>query len=189
MGASVSDGRRPSLLPPNATPFESEVEQAAARAADVPVPLRDLWDPDTCPAELLPWLAWALSVDDWKSYWPERVKRSRIRSAIAIQRRKGTLASVRAVVESFGGSLMLREWWQMEPRGEPHTFNVLMTIDDASGQEATARLVDDVIAEVSRTKPVRSHFTFTQGMQASGRIGTVAAARVANYRRLRLTGD
>ncbi|RZA27324.1 MAG: phage tail protein I, partial [Proteobacteria bacterium] len=41
----------------------------------------------------------------------------------AIQRRKGTASSVRDVVRSFGGSLALREWWQMAPRGDPHTFS------------------------------------------------------------------
>ena len=46
--------------------------------------------------------------------------------------------------------------------------------------------VRDVIAEVERTKPVRSHFTFTQGLQATNGIGVGGGARVALYRRLYL---
>ena len=48
-----------SLLPRNATGAERAIEGATARVGAVPTPFRDLWNPDTCPAALLPWLAWA----------------------------------------------------------------------------------------------------------------------------------
>ncbi|MCD9124037.1 phage tail protein I, partial [Cupriavidus sp. UGS-1] len=49
-----------SLLPPNATPLERNLATVGAEAiAGVPVPLRDLWNPATCPPALLPFLAWA----------------------------------------------------------------------------------------------------------------------------------
>lgn len=175
-----------SLLPPNASPLERAFEQSIARIGDVPTPMRDLWNADKCPAELLPWLAWALSIDTWQPYWPEHVKRARIRMALEIQRRKGTAQSVRQVVASFGGAVQLREWWQQAPPGPPHTFEMILTLTGDGGETATAEYVDDVISEVSRTKPVRSHFTFTQGVQASLAIGFVAAARVASYRRLQM---
>ena len=50
-------------------------------------------------------------------------------------------------------------------------------------------MIDDIIAEITRTKPVRSHFTFTQGLQADGAIAAIAAARVAAHRRIQLNGD
>ncbi|HEY4583072.1 MAG TPA: phage tail protein I [Lysobacter sp.] len=175
-----------SLLPPSATPAERAIEQVVARVGDIPTPLRELWNPDTCPLEFLPWLAWALSIDAWKPYWPEHVKRARIRAAIEIQRRKGTAASVRQVVAAFGGAVQLREWFQMTPPGAPHTFELVLTLSGEGGQTATAQFVDDVIGEVSRTKPVRSHFTFTQGLQGIGGIGIGAGARAAVYRRLQL---
>ncbi len=103
---------------------------------------------------------------------------------MAIQRRKGTANSVRMVVESFGGAVAIREWWQTEPRGQPHTFELTLTLTGTDGQTATSRFVNEVIAEVERTKPVRSHFTFTQGFQAEARIGVLAVARPAVYRRL-----
>jgi len=175
-----------SLLPPNATPAERAIEAAMARIGDVPSPLRDLWNFATCPVELLPWLAWMLSIDAWKPYWSVNVRRERIRTALQIQRRKGTADSVRAVVEAFGGAVQIREWWQQTPRGIPHTFEMVLTLSGEGGETATAQFVDDVIGEVSRTKPVRSHFTFTQGLQASAGIGIAAAGRVAVYRRLQL---
>lgn len=177
------------LLPPNATDAELAIEAATARLADIPVTLRDLWNPTTCLADLLPWLAWSLSIDAWKSYWPEEVKREIVRRALDIQRHKGTAQSVRDVVESYGGSVELREWFQMDPPGPPHTFSLWLTLSGQGGQEATADFVDDVIAEVTRTKPVRSHFDFTQGIAATAQIGVAAYARPAVYRRLTLTAD
>lgn len=165
-----------SLLPPNATAFERALELATARIADIDANLRKLWNPDLCPADLLPWLAWALSLDSWSSSWPDAVKRERVRRALEIARRKGTTQSVRTVVESFGGQVAIREWWQKTPAGTPHTFDLVLTLGSATAP-ATAAFVDAVIAEVSRTKPVRSHFTFTQGFAAASRVGVLAAAR------------
>ncbi len=175
------------LLPPNSTQLERGIETAMARLGDMPVPIRQLYDPDTCPAELLAYLAWGLSIDTWSSDWPEAVKRARVRSAIAIQRRKGTASSVRDVVESFGGSVAVREWWQMTPPGDPHTFNLLLNITDQSGAPVDAAFVDAVIAEVYRTKPVRSHFTFSQALNGTAGIVPVAAVRPAVFARLTMT--
>lgn len=175
------------LLPPNATPLELAVEASVARVADVPVPIRDLYSPDDCPIDLLPWLAWHLSVDSWKSYWSEEIRRARVRSAMTIHRQKGTVKSIKDVVAAFGGSILLREWWQKTPMGDPHTFDLVMTLSGSGGQSATAAFVDDVIAEVSRAKPVRSHFTFTQGIDTNAAIAVVAVGRPAIYARLNLT--
>ncbi|TAA26569.1 phage tail protein I [Pseudoxanthomonas winnipegensis] len=177
------------LLPPNATTAERSLEAATSRLADVPVPLRSLWNADTCPAALLPWLAWGLGIDAWKDYWPEYVKRARIRAAIDIQRRKGTAESVRTVVQSFGGAVDLREWHQQQPPGVPHTFQMVLTVTGQGGAESTAGFVDDVIAEVERTKPVRSHFTFTQGLAAAAAVAVVAVARPVLYRQMQFTSS
>lgn len=175
-----------SLLPPNATRAERALEGATARIGEVPTPLRDLWDEDRCPADLLPWLAYAHSLDSWGPTWPEHIKRSRIKAAPEVHRRKGTAASVRQVIAAFGGAVQLREWWQLDPPGPPHTFDMVLTLAGEGGATATAQYVDDVIAEVQRTKPVRSHFTFTQGLQGIGGVGIGAGGRGAVYRRLQL---
>lgn len=177
---------RRSLLPPNATPIERALEAVTARLDSIAVPLRDLWSAERCPIELLPWLAYALSIDSWNSGWTEPVKRAVVAQAIEIQRMKGTAASVRKVVQAFGGQIAIREAWQMDPPGRPHTFELVLTLNGSNGLPATARYVDEVIDEVSRTKPARSHFTFTQGLSAEGGIGLAGAARPALYRRLQL---
>lgn len=176
---------RATLLPPSTTEAERALEQATGRLEDVPTPQRSLWNPDTCPVELLPWLAWALSLDSWQPYWPESVKRSRIRQAVAIQRKKGTAKSLRDVVESTGSSVSMKEWWQSDPPGTPHTFAVTLLVggDVPSTQQAQ----QDLIEEIKRVKPVRSHFTLSVGVSAEGGIGLQGALRGATYRRLSLS--
>lgn len=175
-----------SLLPPNASPLERALEGAEARVLAIPLRHGLLKDPARCPEEWLPWLAWELSLDTWDTTWPTHIKRQRIASAIGIQRHKGTARSVQAVIESFGGSVVIREWWQLEPAGAPHTFELLLVISGRPGQDVTAKYVEDVIAEVERTKPVRSHFTFTQGPGFEERLGIAAVLRPAVYRRLQI---
>ncbi|HEV2681323.1 MAG TPA: phage tail protein I [Rhodanobacter sp.] len=170
-----------SLLPPNASLAELALEGATARIGDVPTPLRDLWNPQTCPEALLPWLASMLGIDAWKSYWPVEVKRARVAAAIAIQRHKGTVKSVRDVIAAYGGAVVLQEWWQQQPPGVPHMFAMTLTLSGQDGQQATAQYVDDVIADVNRTKPVRSHYTFTQGSAFSTSIGVAVVVRACIY--------
>jgi phage tail protein, P2 protein I family len=177
-----------SLLPPNASELERALEAVGLSLLDLPVPIDTLWNPDTISADLLPWLAWSLSVESWKPYWSDVIKRNRVKTAIDIARRKGTAKSVRDVVESFGGHVEIREWWQTEPKGVPHTFTLILTVPTQGGQEASAEFVDDIIAEVRRTKPARSHFTFTQGVLAMGGLGVIARARPVAYARLSFDG-
>lgn len=166
----------PSQLPPQSTTLEKALEQVAAHLLDILTDIRLVWSPDKCPAKFLPWQAWGFSLDNWSSDWPEGIKRARVRRAIPIARQKGTAASVRSVVESFGGQVAIREWWQKMPRGEPFTFDLVLNLE-RDGAPATAAFVDQVIAEVHRAKPARSHFTFTQGIASAGQIGLVAVAR------------
>jgi phage tail P2-like protein len=173
-----------SLLPPNATLLERAIEATMARIGDVPVDLRTLWNAQACPLPLLPWLAWALSIDGWDPAWSEEIKRARVAQAITIQRSKGTLASIRAIVGVFGGAISLREWWETTPKGTPHTFDVVLSLSNADGTPPSAKFLQQVIEEISATKPLRSHFTFTQALQFNGAIGMVGAARTAVFARL-----
>src|SRR5205085_11795608 len=114
------------LLPPNSTRLERSLEGATARLGDVPAPIKELWNPATCPLELLPWLAWALSTDRWETHWTEAEKRAAVATAIEQQRKKGTPASIDQVLASFDELLKLTEWFEMSPQGEPHPFTVTL---------------------------------------------------------------
>ncbi|WKY26970.1 phage tail protein I [Pseudomonas donghuensis] len=143
-----------SLLPLNSTPLERAIEAATDEVAEVP--LRVLYNPDTCPAHLLHQLAWAWSVDRWDEAWPEAIKRSVIRSAFYVHAHKGTIGALRRVVEPLGYLIEVQEWWETVPQGVPGTFalqvGVLETgITEEMYQELT-RLIDDA-------KPVSRHLT------------------------------
>jgi phage tail P2-like protein len=173
----------PSLLPPSATPLERALEQSMARIGDVPVPIEELWNTDTCPVEILPWLGWSLSIDRWEITWTEAQKRRAVASAIAMQRIKGTPASVKAVLATFDNLLEIVEWWQQSPRTAAHTFEVRLPMDGAGGARSTASFAEAVIAQVERVKPARSHFQLVQTLMTAGQIGLVSAARSATYLR------
>lgn len=167
-----------SILPPNSTELERALEALiGARIDDIRVPLRDLWSAQNCRENLLPWLAWGLSIDQWDANWPLNIRRARVASAIAIQRIKGTAKSVLDVVASFGGQVVVREWWQETPRAVPHTFKLTVALGGQGDTVPSADFIDAVIAEVARTKPARSHFTFVAGLNVVGRIGRRAVAR------------
>lgn len=91
-----------SLLPVNATQAERNLALAVSRISAVPVPLRSLYNPATCPAVALPWLAWAWSVSEWDSNWPEATKRAVIAASVAVHKIKGTPASIKAALAAAG---------------------------------------------------------------------------------------
>ena len=89
-----------SLLPPNATELERGLEGASRQPVDLPI--RKLWSSADCPVDLLPYLAWALGVEEWDSDWPEPVKRTAVANAFAIHREKGTLAGLKRLLMDAG---------------------------------------------------------------------------------------
>ncbi|PRC90976.1 phage tail protein I [Solimicrobium silvestre] len=91
-----------SLLPPNTSPLERALEQSTARLGAVPFRLRDNWNPQTCPITLLPWLAWAVGVEEWDSTWPEQLQRDVVASTRAIRQQKGTPAAVKRALSAVG---------------------------------------------------------------------------------------
>lgn len=178
------------LTPPNSTSLERAVESlVGGRVGAIDTPLRKIWSAEDCPESLLPWLAWALSIDSWDSSWPVKVKRARVASAIAVQRRKGTVQSIRDVVGAFGGSIVLREWFESDPPATPHTFDLTLALSGEDGAAPSGTFIDQVIGEVSRTKPARSHFTFTIAQNAAASIGIVTLARPTIQARLDLFVD
>lgn len=144
------------MLPGNSTPLERQAAEALAQIQRVPIPIRDLLSPERCPVPLLPYLAWAFSVDRWDGSWPESAKRRAIRASFFIHSRKGTIGALRRVVEPLGYLIEVVEWFDTLPEGVPGTFalkiGVLETgITEEMYQELTW-LIDDA-------KPLTRHLT------------------------------
>lgn len=143
------------LLPPNATVLERNVAAINALLGELATPLRDLMNPATCPAALLPWLASALSVDSWNDAWTEAQKRAVIAASYQVHRKKGTLASVRAALASLDVSADIIEWWQEAPQAAPYTFRVDVDTEDVG---MAADFFGSIEQQINAVKPVRSHF-------------------------------
>jgi phage tail P2-like protein len=145
-----------SLLPSGSTPLERAAVEAMAEAMALGVPLRDLWSPERCPLLLLPYLAWALSVDRWDQSWPEKTKRSVIKASFFVHKRKGTINAVRRAVEPMGYLIEVLEWWQSSPIAPRGTFSLRVGVLDTGITEEMypelERLIDDA-------KPVSRHLT------------------------------
>ena len=147
------------LLPPNATPQERALEIAPAIGlTDISNPFYTLWDPRTCPSHILPWLAWAFSVDDWRSDWPDEIKRKTIMASATIHRLKGTIGAVRRALETLGYAIDISEWF--EYGGTPHTFRIAVDVlgSHAIGTEISSDLIAEIVVVIENVKPVRSHF-------------------------------
>ena len=143
-----------SLLPLNSTQLERAME--AAFFEKTIVPLRDLYNPDTCPLHLLPHLAWAWSVDRWDYRWSEATKRAAIKASFYIHKHKGTIGAIRRVVEPLGYLIEIIEWFNTVPEGVPGTFALKVGVLDTGITEdmyqELERLIDDA-------KPVARHLT------------------------------
>lgn len=176
-----------SLLPPSASDKDRAIAAACARIGELPSPLRALWDPETCPEPLLPWLAWSLGVEEWDEAWPAATKRLLCRFAIATRRIRGTRKAVEDSVIAYGARLSLREWWELSPPGDPHTFSVVIDYGTGSGT-ATEKLQADVIRAIERNKPLRSHYSLTVAIPVAGAVNVVGFARPGVFARLQLTG-
>ena len=143
-------------LPPNTTQLERAVALCCAKLAEIPVPIRNLHNPDRCPLEFLPLLAWACSVDRWDDTWAESVKRGAIKASYYIHKHKGTIAAVRRVVESLGYLIKITEWWQATPPATRGTFRLDVGVLDSG-------ITDDMFMEMERliadAKPLSRHLT------------------------------
>ena len=155
-----------SLLPPNATGFERALEQAAVRAPDIPI--RKLWSSAECPVDLLPYLAWALGVEEWDSDWPEPVKRAAVSNAIAVHREKGTLAGLKRVLDTAGAEYEYVE----RPAGVPMTAKLSIL-------NSNAVYLPDVARAVNRVKRASLDLDIELLSAAAGRIPVAAGLGAA----------
>lgn len=144
------------LLPPNASKFERDLEAASARVGAVETPVGSLWDPRRCPAALLPWLAWAVSVSFWNPAWSEQQKRDTIAQAIDEHRIKGTRAAVRRALDRRDPAIGLTEWQDTRGALPPFHFRVELPISIDTDVVYSEDLIAAIEADIAAVKPARS---------------------------------
>ncbi|MFW8594933.1 phage tail protein I [Cribrihabitans neustonicus] len=172
------------LLPHNATRQERALEAVTGPAMAPAVLLRAVWDPDNCPADLLPWLAFAFSVDVWNPEWSEKAKREVILRSFEVHRKKGTRKAVETALAAIGFSTDLSEWF--EHGGDPHTFRIDAFGEDIfeAGQQIDAGLLARVTRTIETVKPARSHFELRIGERFKGAVEIRSGTRPAYLHRL-----
>ncbi len=147
-----------SLLPSSIS--DDATIMAAAEALDaelkkvvrlIPVvaPLQNI-DNMTEPA--LSHVAWQMSVDDWDAGWDVDVKRSMLKVALLLHRKKGTAWAVETALAARGYEALHVNW--PEFGGQPFTFRVDVDVFD---EPVTDAVRSGVAKSVGKNKALRSH--------------------------------
>ncbi|BFM55028.1 TPA: phage tail protein I [Acinetobacter baumannii] len=139
------------LLPPNTTELEKKLTDVASFAQNLNGNLSTLIRIDDAPADFLSILAWQFSVDRWQDDWPDEIKRAQIKNSIKVHRHKGTNYALRQIVESFGYSLQIHEWWQELPMNEPGTFQITI---DTKGKALSEKSYNTLVELLNDAKPL-----------------------------------
>jgi phage tail P2-like protein len=164
------------LLPPNATQGELAQERVHAHVQDEPIDVRTVKNPDLCPVELLPWLAWEFGVRFWDDDWSEDDKREVIKSAPKVNKTRGTVGAVKRALAATGINIDVIEWFRDVPPAPPYTFRLRIN-NDVSDEEMLNILeqVEDAKNERSqlseiKIKPPRIEGEFFVGGAITGTV-------------------
>lgn len=142
-----------SLLPPNASKLLKDLEAVSINCFNLPTLNHYVANPNLAPNHILPWLAWALSVDDWSDDWPDIIKRNIIKASISVHKKKGTIGALRAALEAFNyQNIKVAEWF--EYGGEPYYFRVFF---DVSQPGFDIAILPQIQKLINNTKNARSH--------------------------------
>lgn len=178
-----------SLLPPGSTDLQRSLDQVAFRLLDLPVDLRKLWSPAECPVTHLPWLAWGFSIDLWDAEWPEAVKRAAVADAIEFQRRKGTRASLRTVLDRFDPLIQIVEWFEDRDTLAPYNFRLELPLLSHSDVAYDDEFVLQILRDIALIKPVRAHMQAVFRLKATANAWLVSGASLAGYDRIDMAAD
>lgn len=125
---------------------------------------------------------WDASV--WRQSWPIQIKRRILNNVILEKRKRGTLGAVKKAIETIASFTSLTEWWQETPKGTPHTFKVIASLNNYEGV-LESDLQEDLFGLIDDAKPVRSHYDFILQKRYSGEIGAIGLYRKLAYARVK----
>jgi len=84
------------------------------------------FNPMTCDAKLLPYLAQCWKVLYWDEAWSEEEKRRFIRDAPVIHKHIGTSFAIKKMFKSIDIEANISEWYEYD--GEPYTFDIELSL-------------------------------------------------------------
>jgi hypothetical protein len=157
---------------------------------------RVVWNPQTCPSNLLPWLAWALGVNEWDSNWPDATKRAVIAGSAALHKIKGTPQSIinALAAAGFPGASLVEGAgaWKLDGSrkldgsnylGDPTKWAWYRVVLPMPISNSQAQQVERILAATAPARCYLQAFDFTQAafildgsvqLNGSYNLGTVA---------------
>ena len=168
------DTHRLSLLPANSKPLEHALATITAKLEPIPVPFANIWDVDNAPDSLLPFLAFAWSVDEWNDNWTDEVKRAVIKNSLWVHERKGTLGAVKRALAAMNYDTSVIEWFEKEPHGRAGTFS----IEVRPTQGVIADSILQIRAVIDAVKRLSAHYDVYIGYSLVANLCAYAAAVV-----------
>ena len=174
-----------SLLPINASQLLKDLESSSLKATSLEALNRYVTNPDLAPDNILPWLAWAVSVDDWSDNWPKVIKREMIKNSISLHQIKGTKRAIKKALEIIGVAGEIALWWELNPRMTPHSFNITAYLNDNINEYADVIIGLDtqkkLINLIENVKPARSHFNFKLGARFESQISYGVSSKIKQF--------
>jgi len=174
-----------SLLPINASQLLKDLESSSLKATSLEALNRYVTNPDLAPDNILPWLAFSVSVDDWSDNWPKVIKREMIKNSISLHQIKGTKRAIQKALEIIGVAGEIVEWWELNPRMTPHSFNITTYLNDNINEYADVIIGLDtqkkLINLIENVKPARSHFNFKLGARFESQISYGVSSKVKQF--------
>lgn len=156
-----------SLLPPNSTKLEKELEKVGQVISDIPVPFVELSRIDDCPDPYLPWLAWENRVEYWNPSWSIEQKRNAIHSAKNFNAGRGSKASLKALIDTVTTQYQLVAWHETTPKGTPYSFVVQVQ------NELTLDELSQLHTAIDSTKSQRDLYSVQAKVKTIGQITVV----------------
>lgn len=139
---------------------------------DVASCLEALWQPDTCPIELLPWLAWSQSVTQWNEQWPEPIKRQIIAQSYEQHKHLGTRFAIINALAPFGYDTRITEWFEQVPKGPVGTIAINVAVSDRGLDES---LYQQIFQTISANKRHSIQFDLSLSLLSTAKIQLASA--------------
>lgn len=177
----MSKCRFDSLIPHAAAAekvIEREFNDKYCRAS--PEIIRALNSPEDCPVDLLPWLAFSLSVDVWNDSWNEQTKRAICANAIQLHKTKGLAFGLVDALALLGVRVEVLEWFNARPKMERGTVRLTFWVNEPVIETAAVligpELIADLIRQVDQYKRASIHYEFVLAVETTTGQGFAISA-------------
>jgi len=162
------------LLPNNATALERAMEALTHRLELIPIDIHKLTSIEDCPAHLLAYLSWDVSLDTWYVA-DNKLTTEALRDAMAlnasVHQAKGSVASIISAIEIMGFDYSLKEWWQTDSQYKtPFHFEISMNAKDKLGRGYTKSIDARLKSIINKIKPVRTRYLIELHTQFSNTL-------------------